>query len=123
MNGMNGKNNFDINLGGATLANQATGTAKKDDKYINLNCYMQRPEDDKPTWLFQASCVVSTKKATESILKKVAKELLNNKKKEKHEDAGTGEITLVETEIAEPIEFTFIEGNMKQEKPELDELF
>lgn len=117
----NNTNNFDINLnGGATLAQTNAGKSKD---YINLNCYIQRPGDEKPEWVFQASCVSTTRRATESIMKKIAEELAKNMKKEKHEDEVTGEITIVETEIAEPIAFTFIEGNLKQEKQEMEDLF
>lgn len=118
---MNKTNNFDINLnGGATLGQTNNGKSKE---YINLNCYIQRAGDEKPEWIMQASCVATTRKATESILNKIALELSKNMKKEKHIDAETGDITIVDTDIAEPIEFTFIEGNLKQEKEEIDSLF
>ena len=34
-----------------------------------------------------------------------------------------GEIIIVDTEIPQPITFNFIEGNMKKEKEEMEELF
>ena len=91
------KNAYDIVLNN----NQATVENKSSQAdYINLNCYITRPGDEKPEWLFRASCVPTTRKATESVLKKVAEELHGKN-----------------------VEFTFIEGNMKKEKEEVEELF
>ena len=99
---MNAKtNNFDINLNAGTsaLAGASVASNKQTD-YINLNCYIQRAGDESPEWVFRASCVPTTRKATESILNKIAIELLEKQ-----------------------ITFSFIEGNMKKEKEEMEELF
>lgn len=98
---MNGKNNnFDINLNGAQTLVGATVANNKQTEYVNLNCYIQKAGDETPEWVFRASCVPTTRKATESILNKIANELLEKQ-----------------------ISFTFIEGNMKKEKEEMEELF
>ena len=94
------KNNFDINLNGAQTLAGASVASNKQTEYINLNCYIQRAGDETPEWVFRASCVPTTRKATESILKKIAIELLEKQ-----------------------IQFSFIEGNMKKEKEEMEELF
>lgn len=98
---MNTKNNnFDINLNGAQTLVGATVANNKQTEYVNLNCYIQKAGDENPEWVFRASCVPTTRKATESILNKIALELLEKQ-----------------------ISFTFIEGNMKKEKEEMEELF
>lgn len=117
------KNNFDINLNGAQTLAGASVASNKQTEYINLNCYIQRAGDETPEWVFRASCVPTTRKATESILKKIAMDMLNNKKKAKQIDEVSGEIIIVETDIPQPITFSFIEGNMKKEKEEMEELF
>lgn len=118
------KNNFDVNLNGANvIASGASVANNKQTEYINLNCYIQRAGDETPEWVFRASCVAATRKATESILKKIALDMLNNKKKIKQIDEETEEIIIVETDIPQPITFSFIEGNMKKEKEEMEELF
>ena len=94
------KNNFDINLNAGTTLAGATVTSNKQTEYVNLNCYIQKAGDETPEWIFRASCVPTTRKATESILNKIANELLEKQ-----------------------ITFTFIEGNMKKEKEEMEELF
>ena len=118
------KNNFNIDLNGANaIASGASVANNKQTEYINLNCYIQRVGDETPEWVFRASCVPTTRKATESILKKIALDMLNNKKKAKQIDQETGEIIIVETDIPQPVTFSFIEGNMKKEKEEMEELF
>lgn len=98
---MNGKsNNFDINLNGAQTLTGASVASNKQTEYVNLNCYIQKAGDETPEWVFRASCVPTTRKATESILNKIAIELLEKQ-----------------------ITFSFIEGNMKKEKEEMEELF
>lgn len=98
---MNSKtNNFDINLNAGTTLAGATVASNKQTEYVNLNCYIQKAGDETPEWIFRASCVPTTRKATESILNKIANELLEKQ-----------------------ITFTFIEGNMKKEKEEMEELF
>lgn len=94
------KNNFDINLNAGTTLAGATVANNKQTEYVNLNCYIQKAGDETPEWIFRASCVPTTRKATESILNKIANELLEKQ-----------------------ITFTFIEGNMKKEKEEMEELF
>lgn len=88
---------FDITTNGATVA--STNSESKTD-YVNLNCYVTKPGDEKPEWIFRASCVPTTRKATESILNKIKSELASKN-----------------------IVFDFIEGNMKKEKEEMEELF
>ena len=117
------KNNFDINLNGAQTLAGASVASNKQTEYINLNCYIQRAGDETPEWVFRASCVPTTRKATESILKKIAMDMLNNKKKAKQIDEVSGEIIIVETDIPQPVTFSFIEGNLKKKKEEMEELF
>lgn len=117
---MANKNSYDI-----VLNNQASVETKSNNQqdYVNLNCYIQRPGDEKPEWLFRVSCVKETRKATESVLAKLAKDFLSNKKKKKVVNEATGEIEIVETEELSPVTFTFIEGNMKKEKEEMETFF
>ena len=94
------QNNFDIHLSAGTTLAGASVASNKQTEYINLNCYIQKPGEESPEWVFRASCVPTTRKATESILNTIAIELLEKQ-----------------------ITFSFIEGNMKKEKEEMEELF
>ena len=78
---MNGtQNKFDIttNVAGTQTAGATVNQSGKQTDYVNLNCYIQKPGEENPEWLFRASCVPTTRKATESALKKLG-ELLSEK--------------------------------------------
>lgn len=113
--------NFAVNLKSAGQVVETKSNGQE--QYINLNCYIQKPGDEKPEWLFRVSCVKETRSATENVLSKLAKDFLSNMKKRKVLNEETGEIEIQNSDEPLPITFTFIEGNMKKEKEEMETFF